>query len=314
MLAAVLAGAPRALAQDTTPPANLTNHQVTQIAAHDPNVVRERQENGHLVPSPTLKPGGTWEVGFFRGQSELALVMVSDADRRRSPSPGPATRSHGRWPAAIRAPSAARSTRPYVWLPLCAIFFFGLLDYRRLGRVAHLDLLVLLGFGVSQFFFNEGNIGVSVPLAYPVLLYLLARMLWVGFRGRGAGLRPSLGTAMLAVLVVFLVAFRAALNIADSNVIDVGYAGVVGADQVTHGQPIYGVEATPVDNPTATPTVRSTTTRTLRSSSSLPGRVKLGDLPAAHGAAITFDLMTSFGLFFLGPQLPGGPSRHCAWA
>ena len=33
--------------------------------------------------------------------------------------------------------------------------------------------------------------------------------------------------------------FRVGLNVADSGVIDVGYAGVVGADRIAHGEPIY---------------------------------------------------------------------------
>ena len=72
---------------------------------------------------------------------------------------------------------------PWVWIPLALIFFLGLLDWRKPLRIAHLDLLVLLSFGVSQIFFDAGEIGVSAPLVYPPLLYLLGRMLWVGFRG-----------------------------------------------------------------------------------------------------------------------------------
>ena len=33
--------------------------------------------------------------------------------------------------------------------------------------------------------------------------------------------------------------FRVGLNMADSGAIDVGYAGVVGADRIAHGEPIY---------------------------------------------------------------------------
>ena len=105
--------------------------------------------------------------------------------------------------------------------------------------MVHLDLLVLLSFGISEIYFNQGNIGVSVPLTYPPLLYLLARMIWVGFRGAGEGLRPSTPTAWLTVGGAFLLGFRIALNIADSGVIDVGYAGVIGADHLVHGQAIW---------------------------------------------------------------------------
>ena len=47
--------------------------------------------------------------------------------------------------------------------------------------------MLVAGFGLSHFFFNRGEIGLSVPLAYPALLYLLARTLWLGFRGGAAG-------------------------------------------------------------------------------------------------------------------------------
>ena len=71
-----------------------------------------------------------------------------------------------------------------MWLPLCVLFLAPFVDFRRPLRLLHLDLLVLLGFGVSHVFFNRGEIGVSAPLVYPVLLYLLARMLFAGFRPR----------------------------------------------------------------------------------------------------------------------------------
>ena len=127
----------------------------------------------------------------------------------------------------------------YVWIPLSLLFFFGLFDLRRPRKWVHLDLLVLLSFSISHIFFNNANIGVSVPLAYPPLLYLLARMLWIGFRGPpGEGLRPSAPVTWLAIATFFLLGFRVALNIADSGVIDVGYAGVIGADKVIHGEPL----------------------------------------------------------------------------
>ena len=74
---------------------------------------------------------------------------------------------------------------PYVWIPLCLLFLLPFVDFRRPLRLLHLDLLVLLAFGASHVFFNRGEIGVSVPLVYPVLLYLLVRMLLAGLRPRG---------------------------------------------------------------------------------------------------------------------------------
>ena len=44
----------------------------------------------------------------------------------------------------------------------------------------------------------------------------------------------------LALGVVFLLGFRIALNVTDSNVIDVGYAGVIGAEKIVHGDALYG--------------------------------------------------------------------------
>ena len=65
----------------------------------------------------------------------------------------------------------------YLWLPLWLSSWSPFFDPRRPLSLVHLDLLVLLGFSVSLAFFSDGNIGVSVPLAYPPLVYLLVRML-----------------------------------------------------------------------------------------------------------------------------------------
>ena len=61
-------------------------------------------------------------------------------------------------------------------------------------------------------------------------------------------MRPSAPVAWLAIATVFLLGFRVALNVADSGVIDVGYAGVIGADRIAHGDPIWGATF-PADNP-----------------------------------------------------------------
>ena len=117
-----------------------------------------------------------------------ARSLRSSSTRRRPPcaSRGPGTRSRGRWRAATRC-LRAHARRPVRVAALCAIFLLGLLDWRRPWRLVHLDLVVLLAFGVSHVFFNRGEIGLSVPLVYPVLLYLLARLA----RGSASGPRPG---------------------------------------------------------------------------------------------------------------------------
>jgi hypothetical protein len=194
---------------------------------------------------------------------------------------------------------------PYVFLPLCAIFLAGLFDWRRPWRVANLDLLALLAFGLSHIWFNRGEIGVSVPLQYPPLLYLFGRALWIGFRDRGEGLRPVWPAAWLLIAALFLVGFRVGLNMADSGVIDVGYASEVGASRIAHGEPIYdnfpedvseGDTYGPVNYFAYVPFERI-----------WPWSGTWNDLPAAHGAAVFFDLATFALLFFLGRRIRPGP-------
>ena len=176
---------------------------------------------------------------------------------------------------------------------------------------------MLVAFSISLAFFNHAEIGLSVPLAYPFLLYLLVRMLLLAF-GRGRPrepLRLIVPVSWLAVAIVFLVGFRVGLNVTDSNVIDVGYAGVIGADKLIHGQQLYG--HWPKDNP------NGDTYGPVNYYAYVPPRAIFGwsgtwdDLPAAHAAAIAFDLLTLLGLYFLGRRIRGptlGVVLAYAWA
>jgi hypothetical protein len=128
-----------------------------------------------------------------------------------------------------------------VWLALCGVFLLGLGDLRRPLSLRNLDLLVLLGLSVSLWFFNAGRIFTSVPLVYPVLGYLLARTAWIGLRGRAVRAAPPVWPVwVLVAATVFLLGFRIGLNASDSNVIDVGYSGVIGAQRIATGQAPYG--------------------------------------------------------------------------
>jgi hypothetical protein len=284
--------------------AGISETQAIRTADRDVKAVEERRENRGLTSSAS-KVDGNWEVAYFADGKEVALVIVD-------PVTGLVRESWTGYQVAwkmARGYSGAFGRKldaPYVFLPLCALFLIGLVDWRRRWRVANLDLLVLLSFGVSHFFFNRAEIGVSVPLQYIPLVYLLARALWIGFRGRGVGLRPVWPATWLLVAALFLIGFRVGLNMADSGAIDVGYAGVVGADRIAHGELVYGNFPEdvsqgdtygPVNYFAYVPFERI-----------WPWSGSWDDLPAAHGAAVFFDLATFALLMFLGRRIRPGPS------
>jgi hypothetical protein len=287
----------------------VSEHDAIAAAAADPKVIAERESHPDLRPTASLVDGD-WQVDYFSGGEDLAQVKVDDVTGVVLES---WTGYQVAWKMARGYPGAFghRLNAPYVWLPLCAIFLLGLVDWRRPWRVANLDLVVLLSFGASQFFFNRADIGVSVPLQYPPLLYLMGRMLWVGFRGRGEGLRPVWPAAWLIVAALFLLGFRGGLNVADSGVIDVGYAGVVGADRIVDGEPVYGKGAFPDDVGSGDTYGPVNYYAYVPFEQVLPWSGSWDDLPAAHAAAIFFDLATFAGLLLLGRRLrPGAPGRR----
>jgi hypothetical protein len=301
LLLLVLLAVPPATAQ-----AQVDAPKAIRIASHDPNVIKEREENGSLSHSAN-KVDGNWEVGWFAGDKEVALVLVDPVTGQVRES---WTGYQVAWKMA-RGYSGAfghKLNAPYVFGPLCAIFLLGLVDWRRLRRVANLDLLFLLGFGVSNLFFNRAEIGVSVPLQYIPLAYLFGRALWIGLRGRGEGIRPTWPATWLLVAALFLIGFRVGLNVADSGAIDVGYAGVVGADRIAHGESIYanfpsdvsqGDTYGPVNYYAYVPFERI-----------WPWSGTWNDLPAAHGAAVFFDLATFALLIALGRRIRPGPAGN----
>ncbi|HEX8752748.1 MAG TPA: hypothetical protein VF731_04950 [Solirubrobacterales bacterium] len=298
-----------ATAGDEPAPGKVTAAQAERVARHDPNAIKERRENPGITSSARIAEGN-WSVGFYAGGKEVALVVVDSHTGKVRES---WTGYQVAWKMARGYSGAFGETlnAPYVVLPLGALFLLGLVDWRHPRRLVNLDLLVLLGFGVSHYFFNRAEIGVSVPLAYPVLFYLLARALWIGFRGGGGGLRPVWPATWLLVAALFLMGFRVGLNVADSGTTDIGYAGVVGADRIAHGEAIYGNFPEdvsqgdtygPVNYLTYVPFERI-----------WPWSGKWDDLPASHAASVFFDLATFALLVFLALRIrPGPPGRRLA--
>lgn len=304
----------------------LTSKRAIAIAEAVPKIARVRREHRGAYPTAYTKGAAQWQVSIFsaRDRVELGQVTIDDASgavlEAWTGYQVPWTMARGYDGAFGRRVNAW-----YVWLPMCLLFVGPFLASGARGRGRrgwrpswlHLDLLVLLGFSVSLAFFNAARIGLSTPLIYPLLGYLLVRMLLVARRGgRAQPLRLLVPVSWLAVALVFLVGFRVGLNVTNSNVIDVGYSGVIGAHRLVHGQDLYardwpkndasGDTYGPVNYYAYVPAERL-----------FPWSGRWDDLPAAHLAAVLFDLLTIAGLFLLGRRIRGpslGIVLAYAWA
>jgi hypothetical protein len=305
----------------TKPPIGyrLTGTQVLAVAKKNQTVIFALRGEPGLIPYVYTKGNGIWQVSWFTkppDQKERIQVYVNDQLDIVTQA---WTGYQVQWTMARGYPGAfgRRANALFVWLPLCGLFFLPFFPWRRRPTLLHLDLLMLLGLSISLAFFNHADLGLSVPLVYPFMIYLLVRLLLLA---RGIGLpreplRLALPPSWLAVGLVFLVGFRIGLNVTNSNVIDVGYAGVIGADKIIHGTKLYG--NWPSDNPAGD------TYAPFNYYVYVPFRAIFGwsgvwdNLPAAHAAAITFDLLTMLGLFLLGRMIRGptlGIVFAYAWA
>ena len=152
-------------------PANyeISPQQALRVADQDPKVLARKAEltsSDRLTASLSAEAVDVWEVGYYLNDEKVNLVIVDGETGVATESwTGPAVD----WPMA-RGKSGQFGhvlNAPYVWIPLALIFLLGLWDFRRWRKWVHLDLLVLLSFGISQAFFNAAEIGVSVPLVLP---------------------------------------------------------------------------------------------------------------------------------------------------
>jgi hypothetical protein len=276
--------------------------------------------------------GGVWTVFVWSGKAgEIAQGQVDDASGQVLYAwTGPQVA----WGMARGSPGAfgGKEINSYsVWLGLSAVFLIGLLDWRRLRSLRTLDVLALWSFSVSLWFFNRGHIFAAMPIVYPGLFWLLFRCLWVGKTDR-----PSRGHAvwpvwLLAAVSVFAAGFRIGLDVRASNIIDVGYSGVIGADRIWHAQSPYGHFPIEDDRPACGPADSSGEIRDrVQTNGHCESANPLGDtygpvaywayvpgyrifgwshkwdkLPAVKFTTILFDIICLLGLAFVGRRFGG---------
>ena len=172
--------APIPVAPSNKPPAGrkLSPNQVLAIAAALPKMRAVRAKYPGSYGGAYLKLPLHWQVSYFSrdGKKEIGQVIIDDFSGRVLEQ---WTGFQVAWTMARGYPGAfgRHATALYLWLPLCVLFIVPFFNFRRPFSLLHLDLLVLLSFSVSLAFFNHAHILASVPLAYPPLVYLLARML-----------------------------------------------------------------------------------------------------------------------------------------
>ena len=330
----------------TQPKAFLQQSEVIQRFLADPKVRDwlKRYPKSPTVDATYSPDSQSWTVDVFSGRAgEIATGTVDDATGAVTEAwTGPQVA----WRMARGYKGAFGGTKinsPALWLGLCAIFLAGLVDWRRLRSMRNVDLVALVSLTVSLWFFNHGNVFAAMPLAYPPLVWLLARCVWIARADRPPSGRVVWPVWALAAATVFLAGFRVGLNIRSSNVIDVGYSGVIGADRIWNGVSPYGHFPQEMIGTTQLPKCgpadssgevrdRVQTNGVCETSNPLgdtygpvaylayvPGYLIFGwshkwdKLPAVHFTSIVFDLLAAVGLALVGRRL-GGPRVGAAAA
>ena len=285
-----------------------TTADVLRTVAAQRQVREERAEHPDSYLRAYLLPPDRWQVAVYvpprepgRRSEEVARVVVDD---RSGDVLAAWTGPQVSWRMTRGLPGAfGRAVNtPWVWIGLCIAF---LAPFARPPlRVLHLDLAVLLAFSISYAFFNAARLDISVPSAHALLVYLLARTLWIAFRPREVRpMRLILPDGALLFGLAAALAFRVALNVVDGSVIDVGYASVVGADRLLHGDRVYGGFPAAIDHGDTYGPV--TYAAYVPWNLIWPWTGTWDGLPAAHAAALAFDAACIAGLWLAGRRLRG---------
>lgn len=288
---------------DARPPGFTTSaREATAIAERLPAVRKARREHPQLRVQALIWAGSYWTVTYYEDASDDAKAVV-DAEIGPDGAVIRVWTGFKAWAYFARGGFGGGFDAWWVWLPFGAAFLLALVDGRRPRSLYHLDLAALLGLGGAYALFEQGHNNWSLATAFGLMGYLLIRMGWIGLgRGRAPRFSSTLPIGVLVAGVLILAGGRVALDVTRGHVIDVGYASVVGADRVSHGQELY------VDNDAHGDTYGPVAYLAYVPFEAIwPWKGQWDDVPAARAAAIAFDLLTLLGLFLLGRGMRAGP-------
>ena len=199
-----------------------------------------------------------------------------------------------------------------VWLLLGLLFIAPFIDPRRPLRLLHLDVIALVVVGfilirVRTVGAPTAEYHVGIVLLAIGLLYLMVRMLMLGFRPRNPAGRlvPLVPLTWLLVAVIGLVCFRIAYVKFDYHgVVDVGVVSAEVAGRIAEGRDLYGPWSKPDGHGDTYGPVNYLLYLPFERAATWSGREGYQSYAlAARMAAVTFDLLTLIGLFLLGRRL-----------
>jgi len=325
-------------AAGAAPKTKLTQETATRIFLANPKVahwLRHYPKKTRTEEATYSAQFGNWTIKVWTSIDKVGEVATGRVQDSTGTVTEAWTGPQVAWKMARGYPGAfggKEINKVWIWLGFCAVFLVGLADFRRPLSLRNLDLLALVSFSVSLWYFNKGHVFTAMPLVYPPLVYLLGRMIWSGCRVRAEpAVRPVWPVWILAAAAIFLVGFRIGLNVENSNVIDVGYSGVVGAERISAGEAPYGnfpvedsLKACGAADEDGEIRDRIQTNGRCESANPqgdtygpvayeayLPAYFAFGwsgrwdKLPAAHAATLAFDILCLIGLALVGLRFGG---------
>jgi glycosyl transferase family 87 len=228
----------------------LSENKAIKLAAASQEVRDELSKHGPYTTRATYEDG-EWTVRFYVDETgvvggrptdygkEVATVGVDDETWVLNYV---YTGDQVGWNMArgVKGAYGKQANYWWVWLPLSLAFAAAFWRTDKLLSVRNLDIVALLGFLVSHGFYRQGIVLEAVVLWYPPLVYLFVRTLLMGF-GIGERVEKTSNFPMWLLMVLAGLAGGLVLSLnVDARVIDVGYAGVVGADRILDGTIPYG--------------------------------------------------------------------------